>query len=63
MLIAWLVFPLVLTVLALGAGLLVEAAAGKRLPGSLLPALGLATIVVTAQFLALADATAELITP
>ncbi len=41
---AWILFPLVLTVVATGWGLLVELIAGERLPGALLPALGLAAL-------------------
>jgi hypothetical protein len=44
------VFPLLLAVLSLGAGLLVERAAGVRLPALLLPALGFAALVVVSQF-------------
>jgi hypothetical protein len=43
-------FPLLLALLALGAGLLVERLAGVRLPFALLPALGFATLVVVSQF-------------
>jgi hypothetical protein len=47
-LVAWLVFPALLAALSLGCGLLVERAYGHRLPGPLLPSLGLALIVVVA---------------
>ena len=63
LLVTWLAFPLVLAALSLGCGLLVERAAGVPLPGALLPATGLALIIVVAQFLTLWDATAELATP
>jgi hypothetical protein len=43
-------FPLLLGVLALGAGLLVERIAGVRLPFVLLPVLGFAALVVVSQF-------------
>src|SRR6266516_650072 len=59
----WLVFPAVLAVLALGCGLLLQAAAGFRFPGALLLPLGFAVIVVTAQLATMMDATAELATP
>jgi hypothetical protein len=59
----WIVFPVLLGLLALGCGLLLEAAAGVPLPGALLPAAGLAVIVVVVHFTTLADATAELSTP
>ncbi len=60
---SWVAFPALLTALAVGCGSLTEAVAGRRLPLALLPALGFAAIVVVAQFLTLADATAELATP
>ena len=63
LLVCWVVFPLALGVLSLGCGLLLEAAAGVRLPGALLPSAGLAVIVVVVHFTTLADATAELSTP
>jgi len=60
---AWIVFPVVLLVLVLGCGLLLEAAAGTRLPGTLLVAAGLAVVMVAAQFPTTWDATAKLATP
>jgi hypothetical protein len=57
---SWLIFPLVLALLALGAGLLVENVAGRRLPGTLLLPTGYALIVVAAQLPAQFDQTAEL---
>ncbi|TMK75814.1 MAG: hypothetical protein E6G48_00740 [Actinobacteria bacterium] len=60
---AWVAFPLVLAALSVGCGLLLERLAGVRLPGALLPAAGVALIVVGAQFLTLFDSTAELATP
>ena len=63
LLVAWLLFPAVLTVLAIGCGLLVDLAAGGRLPLAVIPAVGFAAIVVVAGFLTLADATAELSVP
>jgi len=63
LLITWVLFPLVLTALAVGCGLLVERIAGIRLPGALVPVTGLALIIVVAQFLTLSEATAELATP
>ena len=61
--VAWVVFPLVLAVLCIGAGLMVERLTGLALPGALVPAVGLAAIVVEAQFLTLWDLTAEVATP
>ena len=63
MLVAWIAFPLVLAGLCLGCGLLVEVVSGRRLGFALLPAAGLALIVVVGQFLTLFEATAELTTP
>jgi hypothetical protein len=59
----WILFPVVLGLLALGCGLLLEPVAGVRIPGALLPAAGLAVIVVVVHFLTLDGATAELSTP
>jgi hypothetical protein len=63
MLVCWLWFPLALALLALGCGLLLEAAAGTRLPTVLLVPAGLAVIVIVSQFAVVSDATAELATP
>ncbi len=52
-----------LAVLATGCGLLVERAAGVRLPGTLLPGAGLALIVVVAELATQLEATAELAAP
>ena len=54
----WLAFPAVLAVLCLGAGLLVERAAGTRLPGQLLPPLGFAALVAVTQLTTFETATA-----
>src|SRR5256712_12694852 len=59
----WLGFPLALGVVALGCGLLLEEASAVRLPTSLVPAAGLAVIVVAVSFTTMADATAELSIP
>jgi len=61
--VTWFLFPLVLTALALGCGLLVERIAGIDIPGALLPATGLALIIVVAQFFTLDGGLAELTTP
>ena len=63
LLVSWVVFPLVLAALATGCGLLVERAAGVRLPGALVPGAGLALIVVVAELATQLDATAELAAP
>src|SRR5918999_3539976 len=60
---AWLLFPAVLLLLSVGCGLLVERGLGIRIPGALVPGVGLSLIVVITQFLALSEGTAELIAP
>jgi hypothetical protein len=47
--VAWLLFPLVLLAVCVGCGLAVERIAGWELPGTLLPAVGLALVVVVAS--------------
>jgi hypothetical protein len=61
--VCWLLFPVVLGALSLACGLLVERAAAIRLPGTLLLPVGLALVLVTAQFAVLTGTTAELATP
>jgi hypothetical protein len=63
MLVAWLLFPVVLVALCLGCGLLLEALAGRRLPGALLAPAGFAVIVVVAGILTSRGETAALATP
>jgi hypothetical protein len=43
---AWIVFPVVLLAVCLGFGLLTEALAGRRLPGTLIAPLGMASLTV-----------------
>jgi len=61
--VSWLVLPLVLGLLSLGCGLLLEWAAGVRLPGALLLPVGFSVIVVTGTLLTSIGATARLTTP
>jgi hypothetical protein len=63
LLLAWVVFPAVLILLATGCGLLLRVASGWDIPAALVPAAGLATIVVVTGFLTMSGATAELSTP
>ena len=63
MLVAWVLFPLVLLALCAGLGLLVDEISGRKLPGALVPVVGMAAIVVVAQITTLADATAEATAP
>lgn len=57
-LLAWLVFPLALVALCGGLGLLVDALCGRRLPGALVVPAGFAALIVIAQLVTLAEATA-----
>lgn len=52
--------PALLAVLSLGAGLLVERAAGRRIPGALVVPLGFALLMCITQLTTRLDATAEL---
>jgi hypothetical protein len=61
--VCWILFPLLLTLVSLGCGLLVERLAGLRLPGAIVPATGLAVLVVVVHFTTLSDSTAELSAP
>jgi hypothetical protein len=60
---AWLIFPLLMTVLALGCGLLLERVSGTRLPGALVLPAGLAVVSAIGLFPIMSDATAELAAP
>jgi hypothetical protein len=61
--IAWVLVPLLLAGLCTGCGLLVERLIAIRVPGALLPAVGVSVVVVVAQVPTLWDATAKLTTP
>ncbi len=63
MLIPWLLFPLLLAALALGCGLLLERAAGTRLPRPLLVPAGLAVVIAAALFPPIFGSTATFSTP
>jgi hypothetical protein len=63
LLVAWVAFPLVLAVLALGCGRLLEQAAGLTVPAPLLLPTGLAVMIVAAALATMSDATAPLATP
>lgn len=63
LIVSWVAFPVLLLGLCLGCGLLVAALARVAIPGALLPACGLAAIVIAGGGLTLADATAELTVP
>lgn len=61
--VCWLVLPALLATFSLGCGLLLERAAGFRLPAPLLIPAGFALLIVAAQFATATDATAELALP
>ncbi len=63
LLVPWLVYPAVLTVLALGLGLLVEQVSGKSLRLELRLPAGLALMVVVGLFTTMVSATARLTVP
>src|SRR6266516_538407 len=63
LLVPWLALPVLLGLLSLGCGLLIEVAAGRRLPAVLLAPAGLALVVVAAQFAVATDVTAQLAAP
>jgi hypothetical protein len=63
MIAAWLVFPAVMLAVCSGCGLLLEAVAGWRLPGPLVPVAGFALAMVAVTFAASSTTTAEAATP
>lgn len=63
MIIAWLFFPLVMVAVCMGCGLLVEWLSGRRVPGALVPALGLFLIVVVSTLTTTPGFTAPWTTP
>jgi hypothetical protein len=63
LLVPWLVFPLVLAALVLGCGLVLQRAAGGRLPPPVVLPAGLAVLTVAAGFTTLSERTAQLTVP
>ena len=63
MVVAWIVLPIVLSLLSLGCGLLLETVSGMRLPGALLLPGGFIVISLATQFAHMSDLTAVLQTP
>lgn len=63
MIVSWLLFPIVLTVLCLGCGLLLQVCVGRRLPGVLVAPAGFAVMVVLTGILTSRGETASLATP
>ncbi|HEX3976528.1 MAG TPA: hypothetical protein VHW96_09700 [Solirubrobacteraceae bacterium] len=60
---AWVLFPVVLLAVCLGCGLLADWAGGRRLAGPLLPAVGLAVVIVVATLTTERSETASWTTP
>ena len=60
---AWLLYPAVALLVCLGLGLLLERAAGERLPGPLVLPAGMAALVGATQLTTYVDETAELTLP
>jgi hypothetical protein len=63
MAVAWLVFPALMAVIALGCGLLLQAAAGRELSRPLLLPVGFVVVSLALQFAHVSDTTAGLGTP
>jgi hypothetical protein len=61
--VAWVAFPLLLCGLSLGCGLLLEHAAGRRLPGALVVPAGFAVVIVASSLTTMSAATAEFTSP
>lgn len=60
---AWALFPLALTAISLGIGLLIERAAGTRIPGALLAPLGFAGALAAARAFTSSPASADFALP
>ena len=63
MFVSWILFPLLLTALCVGCGLLLEALLGRRLPGPLVAPAGFMVLSVIAALLTSRGETASLATP
>ena len=63
MFVSWFLFPLVLTALCLGCGLLLEKLSGQRLPGPLIAPAGFAVVLVATWIFTSRGETATLATP
>jgi hypothetical protein len=61
--VAWVVYPLLISGLSLGCGLLLEWAAGRRLPGPLVLPAGFGMLVVVASFTTMRPSTAQFTSP
>jgi len=60
---AWLLYPLALGALCLGLGLLVQRLADWRMPGMLVPAVGLGTLLALSRLITFTSQTAQLALP
>ncbi len=63
LLVCWILFPIVMTAVSLGCGLLLEQLANRRMPGGLLAPAGFAVVLVAGHVATAWDATAELAVP
>ena len=63
LLVSWVAYPLLLSGLGLGCGLLLERIAGRSLPGPLLLPAGFAVVLVAASFTTMRSETASLTAP
>lgn len=63
LLLAWIVFPIVLGLTAIGCGLLVQQVAGLNLPGALVPPLGLSVVIVVGSLTTMWGASAQFAAP
>jgi hypothetical protein len=61
--VAWLLYPLVALVLCLGCGLAVQRCSGMEIPGTILPGVGLLTIIVIASLAVTHEFTARFALP
>ena len=61
--VSWVAFPLLLSALTLGCGLLLEHAAGRRLPGALVLPAGFAVVIVASSLTTMSAATAGFTAP
>ena len=61
--VCWVLFPLALTAVAVGCGLLLQWASGIMLPRALLPAAGFAVVLVAGHIATASDATAPVAAP
>ncbi len=63
LLVCWILFPIVMTAISLGCGLLLEQLANRRMPSGLLPVAGFAVVLVAGHIATAWDATAEFAVP